>query len=121
VGSESPKDNKGDSINIFAPILSQTIEAIHIYLESEIPISSTQTTIDESIDNPTLRKKLEQLLLILDSDNPNLIEPQVRALSGKLPKTSFDKLLTAIENFDFRDAEAIVNALVTDTFRARKE
>jgi HPt (histidine-containing phosphotransfer) domain-containing protein len=114
------QDNSEDTMMSFASILSQTLDAINVYLESEIQPLIRQTTV-ASVDNSIIRKELEQLIAVLDSDNPTIIEPQLRVLSEKLPKASFDKILTAIENFDFRGAEAIVRALVTDVFSTRKE
>jgi PAS domain S-box-containing protein len=102
-----------------APILSQTCEAINVYLDAEIAQKTQQTTIEDT--HASVKKELEQLIATLNSDDPRLIEPRLSALSGKLPKELFDKILTAVENFNFRGAETIANALVTDIFNDKKE
>jgi signal transduction histidine kinase/CheY-like chemotaxis protein/HPt (histidine-containing phosphotransfer) domain-containing protein len=95
-------------------VLSQTLDAIKVYLGFETLAQTEQTTVEET--NSTVIAELEQLIATLDSDNPDLIEVALSALSNKLPKEPFDKILTAVENFDFRGAEKIANTLVAEIF-----
>jgi hypothetical protein len=106
----SQQGNIDTLIPHFAPILSQTIDAINAYLAATTP----QETEQAIIDNTATKEELEQLITALNSDDINLIEPTISALSRKLPKELFNTILTAIENFDFRQAEIIANELVAD-------
>ncbi len=101
-----------------APILSETFDAIKTYLNSETPQETGQTTVEDT--NISVIAELKQLITTLDSDNPKFIEPQLSILSGKLPRELFDKILIAVENFDFRGAEAIANALLVELLDSGK-
>jgi PAS domain S-box-containing protein len=95
-----------------APMLSETFDAIKTYLNSETPQETGQTTVENT--SISVMAELKQLITKLDSDDPRLIEPQLSILSGKLPQELFDKILIAVENFDFRGAEAIANVLLIE-------
>ena len=112
---ESTFSQQGDIESLiihFAPILAQTFDAINVYLTSVTPQKTEQITIDNA--NTVSKEELKQLIVALNSDDINLIEPKISALSHQLPKELFDNLSTAVENFDFRQAEIIVNALIAD-------
>lgn len=96
----------------FTPILAQTIAAINAYLTSATPQATEQITIDNA--DTVTKEELNQLIVVLNSDDINLIEPILFGLSHKLPKVLFNKILTAVENFDFRQAEIIAHELVAD-------
>jgi CheY-like chemotaxis protein len=106
---------KGDIESLFidfAPIFQKTLDAINVYLASTTAQKTEQTTIDNA--NAVTQEELEQLITALNSDDLDIIESKLFPLANKLPKKPFDDLLTAVENFDFRQAEIIVNGLVTD-------
>jgi CheY-like chemotaxis protein len=96
----------------FAPTLSQTVDAINVYLAATTPQETEQILIDNT--DTVTKEELEQLMTVLNSDDMNLIEPNIFAFANKLPKKIFDKLLSAVESFDFRQAEMIVNEWLTD-------
>jgi HPt (histidine-containing phosphotransfer) domain-containing protein len=103
----------------FTPILLQTFDAINVYLASATPQKSKQIIIDNS--NTVTKEELEQLITTLNSDDINLIEPMLSALSYKLPKELFDKISATVENFDFRQAEIVANALIADILNNKEE
>jgi HPt (histidine-containing phosphotransfer) domain-containing protein len=108
----SQQGNLENLIIRFVPLLSQTIDAINVYLASATPPETEQITVENT--NTVTKKELEQLITTLNSDDINLIEPNLFGLSHKLPKEQFDKIVAAVENFDFRQAEIIANELVAD-------
>jgi CheY-like chemotaxis protein len=103
----------------FAPILSQTIDAINVYLKSESQPQIEQINF-QNISNAVITE-LEQLIESLNSNNPELIEPRLFALSVKLPKQQFDKILSAVEAFDFLEARIISKTLVAEIVNNKKE
>lgn len=112
---ESTFSQQGDIESLiihFAPILAQSIDAINVYLTSATPQKTEQITIDNA--NTVTKEELKQLIVALNSDDINLIESTLFRLSHKLPEALFNKILTAVENFDFRHAEIIANALIAD-------
>jgi len=58
--------------------------------------------------SPALRDQLLRLLLVLDSDDPSIIEPELPGLRTLLPAATVQSLSEAVESFDFRAAEALV-------------
>ena len=98
----------------FTTVLSQTLDAINVYLNSEIQQQSTQATVE--VSNILIIKELERLITLLDTDDIDLIESQLSILEGILPKAAFNKLITAVDNFDFRGAETIATTLLTEFF-----
>ncbi|HND98337.1 MAG TPA: hypothetical protein PLP98_07510, partial [Plasticicumulans sp.] len=54
---------------------------------------------------------LDRMLTALDTDEPDAIEPLLDELAACVPAPQIAELRTAIENFDFRRAEAAVHAL----------
>ncbi len=103
----------------FVPILAQTLDAITVYLKSEVP-PQIEPVNSQNMSNSVVAE-LEQLIESLNSNNPELIEPRLFALSGKLPKQQFDTILSAIETFDFRKAENIAKTLIAVVFNDGKE
>ncbi|HMW28305.1 MAG TPA: response regulator [Plasticicumulans sp.] len=54
---------------------------------------------------------LDRMLAALDTDEPDAIEPLLDELAACVPAPQIAELRTAIENFDFRRAEAAAHAL----------
>jgi len=107
------------AISRFTTVLSQTLDAINDYLNSDTQQQSKQPTVE--VSNISIIKELEQLITLLDTDSLDLIEPQLSILESKLPKAAFEKLITAIDNFDFRGAETVAAALLTELLNPSKE
>ncbi|MFI3220048.1 MAG: transporter substrate-binding domain-containing protein [Methylococcales bacterium] len=103
----------------FSLVFAQTIDAIHKYIDDEIPQQTEESTL--AVSPISIIKGLEQLIVTLDSDDPDLIEPQLATLAGQLPKAAFDELAIAIENFDFREAETLATVLLTAFFDSTQE
>ncbi|MCX7069291.1 MAG: transporter substrate-binding domain-containing protein [Methylococcales bacterium] len=103
----------------FTSVLSQTLEAINDYLNAETQQQSKQPTV--KVTNISIIKELKQLITLLDTDDLDLIEPQLSILEGILPKATANKVITAVENFDFRGAETVAATLLTELFNSSKE
>jgi CheY-like chemotaxis protein/HPt (histidine-containing phosphotransfer) domain-containing protein len=54
---------------------------------------------------------IDALLVALDSDAPDLIEPALAKLRDRLPREQFDVLQALIDQFDFRRAEALLRGV----------
>lgn len=87
----------------FKSVFSQTLDAITAYLETETQPHIRQ--INSQNISSSVTTELEQLIDILNTNNPELIEPRLFALSEKLPKQQFDKIRNAVEVFDFQEAK----------------
>jgi hypothetical protein len=111
------------AISRFTTVLSQTLDAINDYLNSETQQQSKQQSKQQTVEvnNISIIKELEQLITLLDTDDLDLIEPRLSILESKLPKAAFEKLITAIDNFDFRGAETVAAALLTELLNPSKE
>lgn len=113
--------NTEQLITCFKSVFLQTQAAVSNYLNTESSTNTVQTTTTVVHLDASVMTELEKMLTILNTDDITLIEHQLAELLDKLPKELFDKILIAIENFDFRGAEAIVTNVMTDSFNTKGE
>jgi len=57
---------------------------------------------------------LQKLLVSLNSDDPNVIEPTLPSLASALSTDTFDAICACVDTFDFRGAEKLVHALMAE-------
>ncbi|HMV38501.1 MAG TPA: hypothetical protein PKC26_04975, partial [Plasticicumulans sp.] len=97
-----------------AGALDEALTAIREYAPSELPAADeaapgTAATPGEASHG--LAALLDRMLTALDTDEPDAIEPLLDELAACVPAPQIAELRTAIENFDFRRAEAAAHAL----------
>jgi len=104
--------------------LAQAVASIALYAgsapEPAMPASDAATAAAANTNAPTLAADgtsaqlatlLQQTLLALHSDAPDPVEPLLAALQRQLEPGQTVPLVRALENFDFRAAEAAVHTL----------
>ncbi len=57
-------------------------------------------------------KLLEELLLLLDRDNPDDVQPMLSEIGNFVPHKMLDPIQEQLDNFNFRSAEEETNALI---------
>ena len=73
---------------------------------------SNDVAFSSAIDIDTVRHILHDLLLALDRDSPDEVEPMLCALEKALPPQLLKPIREMLDNFDFRSAEAQTKALI---------
>ncbi|MDC8772299.1 PAS domain S-box protein [Roseateles albus] len=92
---------------------TQSIEQFCAALDAQAPAPAA-ALLEPAQSRALLQTGLRDLLLSLDADNPELVEPLLAQLAGLLPPEQLQPILTAVESFDFRAAE-----LATEELAAR--
>jgi HPt (histidine-containing phosphotransfer) domain-containing protein len=102
----------------FERSFAQTLTAIENYLpvEPEPNLSSGDIAL-----NPAIKKDLKQLINMIDSNNPELIEYTLNAMTGKCAEQYLNRIRAAVDNFDFNDAKIIANELLAELLRHEEE
>lgn len=62
----------------------------------------------------TPQKMLELFLKALDTDDLKFIEPALEQLAMKISATQFKNIQSALDDFDFRGAEAATRQIASD-------
>jgi signal transduction histidine kinase/CheY-like chemotaxis protein/HPt (histidine-containing phosphotransfer) domain-containing protein len=129
---------KGSAGNLSLPALAQAAERVERRLmggaDATAELAAMQAAFDEAcrlIRDATTeaeaaqpaapaaavgqpRAVLDELLVALDGDNPDLAAPLLRQLDGLVPKARLARLRGHVDDFDFRAAEAEARALVVE-------
>ena len=96
-------------VNGLQAALDAATTAIAAYTEAERNTPAT-TKPKAAADPACASRLLEELLRVLDRDNPDEAEPILDSLSGKLPESQLAALRERLDLFDFRGVEAVAQA-----------
>ena len=105
-----------DAMNALKTQISIAWSSMQRYLDDQSPRSNiSQATV---LENASLAALLNKLMIILKADNPSGFEVILASLAALVDASQFKILQNAIVNFNFREAERIVQAIAknSDTF-----
>ncbi|MBU2711486.1 hybrid sensor histidine kinase/response regulator [Zooshikella harenae] len=110
---KSNQQNNESLAQALQATMQKTLSIIQNYLSSQIQdVSGQQQAVPPPVKSKEIKTYCDQLLQALNTDDPEIIEPLLHKLEGKLPKEFQSKLVTCIEMFDFRGAEILIRTLL---------
>jgi HPt (histidine-containing phosphotransfer) domain-containing protein len=104
-GDEAELKELHDALKIAVASIASYIGGAHSEEQAMLMSALSETQRD------FLASRLLALLLALDKDNPEAAEPVVESIVSLLPATSVAAVQAALDNFDFRKAEAATRDL----------
>jgi hypothetical protein len=96
------------------PKLQQALDTVLVSIARYAPNEAITTDQDISVDSELVTKLAPQfirLLEALDTDNPSYAEPILNELTALLPGKHLQRVITALDSFDFRGAETATRDL----------
>lgn len=106
-------DASGD-VDAFQTAFDEASKLIEALVGDKDPIPAVQTPVNDD----QLHALLDELLVALDGDNPDLAAPVLERLAGLLPEGAFARLRGQVDDFDFRGAERQARLLMTELRRS---
>lgn len=105
---------RGLVIDEALPKLQQALDTVLVSIACYAPDEAIATNQDISVDSELVTKLAPlfiNLLEALDTDNPSYAEPILNELTALLPGKHLQRVITALDSFDFRGAETATRDL----------
>ena len=104
-------EDPADSLTRLQTALNTALKSIERYVPLDIDTKSSQYN---PVDVEQFAQLFAKMLEALNTDSPSTIRPMLVELDKILPPPYLTALHQAVENFDFREGEAVIRALAGD-------